>query len=99
MPEAIEPVVSANFEKLKGKLRELFELDKADLDFGIYRIMNHKRTIIEEFIDKEMLDKLENEAHLRSADHAVYCFALNWTRTASASRHCGGGNFIIYDAQ
>jgi hypothetical protein len=26
---------SPNFEKLKAKLRELFELDKADLDFGI----------------------------------------------------------------
>ena len=86
-------------EKFQSLLCELFQFDSADLDFGIYRIMNHKRTIIEEFIDKEMLDKLENEAHLRSADHAVYCFALNWTRTASASPHCGGGNFITYDAQ
>ncbi len=29
---------SANFEKLKVKLREMFEPDKADLDFGVYRI-------------------------------------------------------------
>ena len=34
---------SPSFEKLKFKLHELFELDKADLDFGIYRIMNVKR--------------------------------------------------------
>ena len=26
--------------KLKNLLRELFQLDSADLDFGIYRIMN-----------------------------------------------------------
>jgi hypothetical protein len=38
MSETTVPA-SANFEKLKLKLRELFELDKADLDFGIYRIL------------------------------------------------------------
>ena len=27
--------------KLKTLLRELFQFDAADLDFGIYRIMNH----------------------------------------------------------
>ena len=31
-------------------LRELFQFDYADLDFGIYRIMNHKRDAIERFI-------------------------------------------------
>lgn len=32
-----------SFEKLKAKLAELFQLDQADLDFGIYRIMNARR--------------------------------------------------------
>ena len=40
---------SANFEKLKLKLRELFELDKADLDFGIYRILHQRHREITEF--------------------------------------------------
>ena len=31
-------------------LRELFQFDCADLDFGIYRIMNHKRSAVERFI-------------------------------------------------
>lgn len=43
-----------NFEKLKLKLRELFELDKADLDFGIYRVLRQRHTEIAEFLDKHL---------------------------------------------
>ena len=35
-------------------LRELFQFNCADLDFGIYRIMNHKRNAIERFILEEL---------------------------------------------
>ena len=41
--------VSPNYNKLKGLLRELFQMDQADLDFGIFRIMNAKRDEIERF--------------------------------------------------
>jgi adenine-specific DNA-methyltransferase len=52
---------SANFEKLKAKLRELFELDKADLDFGIYRVLRARHKEIAEFLDK-YLEKTVREA-------------------------------------
>jgi adenine-specific DNA-methyltransferase len=52
---------SPNFEKLKTKLRELFELDKADLDFGIYRILRQRHREISDFLDKH-LEKTVNEA-------------------------------------
>lgn len=45
---------SPNFEKLKAKLRELFELDKADLDFGIYRVLRQRHAEISEFLDKHL---------------------------------------------
>jgi adenine-specific DNA-methyltransferase len=45
---------SANFEKLKLKLRELFELDKSDLDFGIYRILRRRHREITEFLDQHL---------------------------------------------
>jgi hypothetical protein len=51
--------VSANFEKLKIKLRELFELDKADLDFGIYRILRQRHAEITEFLDKRNAEEIE----------------------------------------
>ena len=37
-------------------LKELFLFECADLDFGIFRIMNQKRTVIERFIEKDLLD-------------------------------------------
>ena len=62
MPENItSKPASPNFEKLKTKLRELFELDKADLDFGIYRILRQRHSEITEFLDKH-LEKTVREA-------------------------------------
>ena len=43
-----------NYQKLKEVLYDLFELNKADLDFGIYRIMNQKRKQVNEFIEKQL---------------------------------------------
>ncbi len=34
--------MSKSFEKLRKLLEEMFQLNQADLDFGIYRIMNYK---------------------------------------------------------
>ena len=44
-----------NYEKLEKVLTELFQLDKAELDFGIYRIMNQKRD--------DVLDFLKNKSY------------------------------------
>jgi hypothetical protein len=67
MPDdAITSFVSPNFEKLKAKLRELFELDKADLDFGngphtLYD--PHNRVyIIEEAFQRLMFDSTNFES-------------------------------------
>lgn len=46
------------YDKLVKKLRELFQLDQADLDFGIYRIMNEKRDRIEAFLEKDLLPQV-----------------------------------------
>ena len=40
--------------RFQDLLRELFWFDSADLDFGIYRIMNHKRTVIERYIAEDL---------------------------------------------
>ena len=49
------------YEKLKDILQEMFQMDQADLDFGIYRIMNAKRDEIEKFLDKELLPQVEED--------------------------------------
>ena len=48
-------------KKFQELLRELFQFDCADLDFGIYRIMNQKRDLIEQFIEKDLLDAVGKE--------------------------------------
>ena len=48
-------VEKKSIEKAKGLLKQLFRSESADLDFGIYRIMNFKRTEIENFIDTDLV--------------------------------------------
>lgn len=43
-----------NYEKLEKILTELFQLDKAELDFGIYRIMNQKRDDVLDFLNNTL---------------------------------------------
>ncbi|MDR4498264.1 MAG: NUDIX hydrolase [Candidatus Scalindua sp.] len=53
--------METQYEKLKKILRQMFQMDQADLDFGIYRIMNQKRDEIEHFLDKELLPQVKEE--------------------------------------
>ncbi|HPD11472.1 MAG TPA: site-specific DNA-methyltransferase, partial [Methanoregulaceae archaeon] len=48
-------------KKLQSLLRKLFQFEHADLDFGIYRIMNKKRDAIENFIEKDLIAAVEAE--------------------------------------
>jgi len=58
--------MSKPLEKFQSLLRDLFQFDCADLDFGIYRIMNHKRDVVERFVThdlpKAVADELERGA-------------------------------------
>ena len=60
-----------SFEKLKKKLSELFQLDQADLDFGIYRIMNARRDEINGFLERDLLPQVREEfGEYKSSDKA-----------------------------
>ena len=45
-------------QQLVDKLKEMFQMDQADLDFGIYRIMNAKRDEISQFLEQDLLPTL-----------------------------------------
>ena len=49
-----------NFERLKSILREMFQLDRGDLDFGLYRIMNMKAAEIETFLERDLLPQVKD---------------------------------------
>lgn len=47
------------FTRLQELLRQLFQFDNKDLDFGIYRIMNHKRDVVEDFIRNGLAETVD----------------------------------------
>ena len=51
--------MESNYQRLIATLRECFMLDQADLDFGIYRIMNSRRTEIETFLEKDLIPQVK----------------------------------------
>jgi adenine-specific DNA-methyltransferase len=51
-------MADTNLDKLKTLLAELFMLDQADLDFGIYRVMNAKRVEVTRFLDHDLLPQV-----------------------------------------
>lgn len=52
---SVKNTISDKQQQLVGKLKELFQMDQADLDFGIYRIMNAKHGEIEKFLNDDLL--------------------------------------------
>jgi len=57
---AVDKVESSR-DKVRRLLRELFQFDAQDLDFGIYRILNFRRKEIERFIEKDLIEAVEAE--------------------------------------
>ena len=62
-------------QKLQGLLQQLFRADDADLDFGIYRIINYRRYQIQNFIDEKLPaivnDALDANSEVESAHQEV----------------------------
>ena len=44
----------SNFDALVAKLREIFQIDRPDLDFGVYRILNARAGEIEDYLSSRL---------------------------------------------
>ena len=63
--------MNQKYEKLKTLLKELFQLDQPDLDFGIYRVLHAKSAEVSQFLDKNLLPQVKDAFALyQSADKA-----------------------------
>ncbi|MBQ5942685.1 DNA methyltransferase [Massilia sp. AB1] len=57
------------FQELVAKLREIFQIDRPELDFGIYRILNARAGEINDYLQNRLAEKVQqalssgNEAH------------------------------------
>lgn len=47
-------MANERLDRFTKLLKEIFELDNSDLDFGIYRVMNLRKTQIEEFLTQRL---------------------------------------------
>ncbi len=52
-------MAESTYDKFRRLLAELFMFDRADLDFGIYRIMNAKRDEVTSFLDVDLLPQVK----------------------------------------
>lgn len=48
------------YDSFVKELRDIFMMDHAELDFGIYRIMNQKRNEIDKFLTSELLPQVKS---------------------------------------
>ena len=62
------PEAADKLERLKALLREMFQLDRGDLDFGLYRIMNMKAAEVSRFLDEDLLPQVAEKLDLTSAE-------------------------------
>lgn len=53
-------MVTTQQKKFIDLLEEIFQFDQADLDFGIYRIMNQKRDEVIRFLNKDLVPQVQN---------------------------------------
>lgn len=59
---------NAKFQELVAKLREIFQIDRPELDFGIYRILNARADEINEYLERRLPEKVQ--AALSSGNEA-----------------------------
>lgn len=50
---------NAKFQELVAKLREIFQIDRPELDFGIYRILNARAGEINDYLENRLADKVQ----------------------------------------
>ncbi len=63
--------MNQKYEKLKGLLKELFQLDQPDLDFGLYRIMHAKSAEVTQFLETDLLPQVKKAFEMyKTADKA-----------------------------
>lgn len=84
-------------QKFRDILAEILQLDQAELDFGIYRIMNQKRKDIEAFLNNRLVPEVTKILKTQTAAGADISAMENDVFSHLAkffSRYYEGGDFI-----
>ena len=49
----------SKYNELVKKLKEIFQIDRPELDFGIYRILNSRADEINDYLDNKLKSKIQ----------------------------------------
>jgi len=61
----------SKFNELVTKLREIFQIDRPELDFGIYRILNARAGVINRYLEQRLPEKVKQALSAGSAGSAA----------------------------
>jgi len=64
----MNPNTNEKLDRFIHLLEEIFELDKADLDFGIYRILNLRKNEVKRFLSEGLPSKVREALAPFAAD-------------------------------
>lgn len=59
MSIAVTAKQNVKFQQLITKLREIFQIDRPELDFGIYRILNARADEINDYLENRLAEKVQ----------------------------------------
>ena len=62
------PGSEEKIDRLRALLREMFQLDRGDLDFGLYRVMRMKADEVAAFLDRDLLPQVQAKLEGVSAE-------------------------------
>lgn len=79
----------ASLDELIAKLKEIFQTDRADLDFGIYRILNSRSAEINHYLSRELPAQVKAALADKAQEAAVYNHLLTFF-----ARYYDEGDFI-----
>ena len=51
--------LNPKFQELVAKLREIFQIDRPELDFGIYRILNARAGEVNDYLENRLAEKVQ----------------------------------------
>lgn len=61
----------SKYEDLVAKLREIFQIDRPDLDFGVYRVLNARAEEINDYLSKRLKERVAEALTAGASDNAT----------------------------
>lgn len=90
--QVMSDIRNPKHQALVAKLREIFQIDRPELDFGVYRILNARAGEINDYLERRLPRKIQE--HLAGSDGAEHENAVFSHLLTFFSRYYNNGDFV-----